>query len=188
MRLTLLFILLCALGVAPVRGDAPAPHPRGQTARPSAVDPPPARRTGRMPAVIQVSPPGGAAPTHLVVTIPSDRLASVLRTPVAVGQAAPVDAPPGGALRHVLGAAFLSLAVLSVPWLWSRRLRRSAVVALALTVTAGTVLVRADIAAPRPRPAPPAPGPAPTPTPQTVEVVIVPGAGPVQVQVTYARP
>jgi hypothetical protein len=141
-----------------------------------------------MPAIIQVAPPGNATPTHMVITIPRDRLTAVLGAATAVGQAAPVDAPPGDVLRHVLGAAFLSLAVLSVPWLWSRRLRRSAVVALLLTLTAGAALVRADIAVPRPRPTPPAPGPAPPRTPQTVDVVIVPGAGPVQVQVTYAQP
>lgn len=189
MRLSLLLVLLCALGAAPVRADAPA--------RPGDA-PPVGRRTGRMPARIEVVPPGsGTAPTHLVITIPRERLRGVLDAPGTVGRLDEADALPDAprprVFRHVVAAGFLALAVLSVPFVWGGRWRGGTTAAgvVAALALAGAALIAADIAAPRPRPRPgqaPAPTPAPGGTPQTVEVIIVPGAGPLRVQVTYARP
>ena len=190
----LLLVLSCVLGTAPARADAPARQPGGKSTSP-ATDPSSIRRTGRLPAVIEVTPRGSAAPTHLVVTIPRDRLKGVV-TPVTTGTTAPVaDAPdhPSGVIRNILAAGFLALAILSVPVFWGGRRRRgAAIVALVLALAGATALLRADIAAPRPRPSAPTSTTAPATsqggTPQTVEVVIVPGAGPIHVQVTYGRP
>lgn len=196
MRLTLLLVLTCVLGAAPVRADAPAPRPRDKGASP-ATDPSSIRRTGRVPAVIEVTPRGSTTPTHMVVTIPRDRLKGVV-TPLTAGGVGPVANAPDdqpGVTRNVVAAGFLALAILSVPVLWGGRRRRgAAAVAVVLALAAATTLVRADIAAPRPRPPPPAPASSSTPatsqggTPQTVEVVLVPGSGPIHVQVTYGRP
>lgn len=188
MRVLTLVLLLCQLSPIPVRADALAPPRPGQGTN-SDVAP---RRTGRMPARIDVSPVGAAAaPTHLVITIPRDALRAVMATPGSAGQGVPFDdsqpVGPSDRLRHVMAAGFLALAVLAVPLVLLGRRRGRAAAAMALAVLAGVTLIAADIAAPRPqqerRSVPPVrpPGGA-----QTVEVVIVPGAGPVQVQLTYA--
>ncbi len=86
--LTLALLLLCQLAPIPVRADALAPPRPGQGTN-SDVAP---RRTGRMPARIDVSPAGAAAaPTHLVITIPRDALRAVMATPGSAGQVAPFD-------------------------------------------------------------------------------------------------
>ncbi len=178
-------LLICQLVPLPVRADALAPPRPGQGTS-SDVAP---RRTGRMPARIDVSPPGAAAtPTHVVITIPRDALRGVMSTPGATGQLAPFEdspsEPPSDRLRHVLAAGLLALAVLSVPLVLVGRRRGRAAAAVGLAVLAGVTLIAADIAAPRPQA-----GGAPVRPPgsaQTVEVVVVPGKGPVQVRLTYA--
>ena len=127
-----------------------------------------------------MTPSGAAAaPAHVIVTIPRAALNGVLSGPRAGAQVLPLDQPadppPANRVRHIAAGVLLALAVLSLPLIAGRR--RGGVAAVVLVVlAAGTVLLRADIAAPRNSNA------------QTVEVVIVPGSGPIQVQLSYPRP